>query len=92
MNNKFKTFALCEYFRDKPDGEYYPFTVSTDLGLSNANWRRYALTHLYPEGSEARQERAKVGVSIKTLPTPKEIRGSKIFISTFVKETNIQDA
>ncbi|WP_425051162.1 hypothetical protein [Psychromarinibacter sp. S121] len=88
MNYKYTTAALCAFFADHPDGDYNPRFVRHELAISTYDWRCYARDALYPEGSLARKELAKIGVTITSNGPDRSMpNGRHLRLSRFTKAT-----
>lgn len=89
-DNKDRKLAalLCEYFRNKPDGEYHPFFVRKDMGIPQTTWRNLMKHRVYPQGSKAREMLARSGVTIVNKGSTEASTGGTIIKSVFVKDAN----
>ena len=84
MQAKYITLCLVEYFKTLPAGDYHPFIVRNELGLSAEAWGNYARAFLYPHNSKARIALQYAGVTIQSKKNDREeIPG--FFLSTFLK-------
>lgn len=84
MQEKYITLCLVEFFKNAPAGEYHPFNVRADLGLSDEAWRNYSRAFLYPPNTQAREALSKVGVSIKSRKRQTG-EDAPLMVSTFLK-------
>lgn len=84
MQAKYITLCLVEFFKNTPAGEYHPFIVRNELGLSAEDWGCYARAFVYPYNSKARVALKDVGVTIQTKKNDRQdIPGH--FLSIFLK-------
>jgi len=86
MKAEYMTAALCGYFRGSPSGYFSPARVREEMDITNGEWRRYALNHLYPEDSIARKRLAEIGVTITTEDQPRQKEYGLLKITNFYKE------
>lgn len=85
MQAKYITLALVEFFKNAPSGEYHPFNVRAELGMSEEAWRGYSRAFLYPAEAKAREALAAVGVTIKSRDRRKG-EDNPFLVSTFLKK------
>ena len=85
MQAKYITLCLVEFFKNTQAGDYHPFIVRNELGLSAEAWGNYARAFLYPHNSKARVALQGVGVTIQSKKNEREeVPG--YFVSTFLKD------
>jgi hypothetical protein len=84
MQAKYITLCLVEFFKTLPAGDYHPFIVRNELGLSAEAWGNYARAFLYPHNSKARVALQAVGVTVQSKKND-QVGTHTCFLSTFIK-------